>query len=253
MSTLSILPPLSINLSLALLILSAPLSVTAEDGKEPMTKHEAQHKGHAHKSHEHQGDGHRPAHHHSFEPERFVKRWEGPTRDQEQRPRQVLKACGVTAGMSVVDLGAGTGYFLPYLSSAVGDAGHVQALDLEPKMVSWMQERIKKEGLKNVTALETQANQTPLKDASVDRILIVNVWHHIDDRATYLSHLVSKLKPHGALCVVEIKRDAPHGPPIKHRLSPKELSAELSREARLEVVIDPLTLPNQYLVIGELR
>lgn len=203
------------------------------------------------KAHAH--GAHRPAHHHSFDPERFVKRWEGPQRDQEQRPAEVLKACGVTEGMSVVDLGAGTGYFLPHLSRAVGGSGQVQALDLEPKMVAWMQARVKKEQLSNVTALTTPAAQTPLQPASVDRILIVNVWHHIDQRASYLKHLVSRLKPGGALCVVEIKLDAPHGPPRAHRLSPDELIAELSQAPELRVSLAPLTLPHQHLVIGELR
>lgn len=193
---------------------------------------------------------HRPAHHHQFDPETFVKRWEGPTRDQEQQPTEVLKACGVQVGMRVVDLGAGTGYFLPYLSQAVGGSGHVQGLDLEPKMVAWMQKRIEKEGLKNSVALVSSVDKTPLEAHSIDRILIVNVWHHIDQRQTYLNHLVSRLKADGALCIVEIKYDAPHGPPLKHRISPQELHTEIAQHPELDVQIDPLQLPHQYLVIA---
>jgi len=232
--------------ALGALTLSSALWVgpSFADGEEPRHKHEG---------HKHEGHKHRPAHHHSFEPERFVKRWEGPERDREQRPVEVLKACGLSEGMRVVDLGAGTGYFLPHLSRAVGDSGYVQALDLEPKMVEWMRRRIHREGLSNAEALSTPADTTPLKEGAVDRILIVNVWHHIDARRPYLEHLVSRLKPQGALCIVEIKRDAPHGPPLKHRLSPRELQAELSAHPGLSVSLAPLELPHQYLVVARLK
>ena len=214
-------------------------------------------KAHEHKKRQHKeghhAQGHKPAHHHSFEPARFAARWESPERDQEQRPAEVLKACGVSEGMSVADLGTGTGYFVPHLSRAVGAAGHVFALDAEPKMVGWVSERIKKEGLQNAEAAHVGYNSTTLAPTSVDRVLIVNVWHHIDEREAYLKHLVSRLKPNGALCVVEIKRDAPKGPPVKHRLSPQELVAELSKHEGLSVEASSLELPHQHLVVARLK
>lgn len=64
---------------------TAPASEPAHDHHK-----EGSMKSHAHKGHH---KGHKPAHHHSFDPERFSKRWEGPDRDQEQRPAEVIKAC----------------------------------------------------------------------------------------------------------------------------------------------------------------
>jgi cyclopropane fatty-acyl-phospholipid synthase-like methyltransferase len=120
-------------------------------------------------------------------------------------------------------------------------------------MVAWLSERIKKEGLQNARAEQVKPDATSLEEASVDRILVVNVWHHIDEREAYLEHVVSRLKPNGALCVVEIKRDAPKGPPVAHRLSAKDLTAELSKNPRLEVSASPLELPHQHLVVARLK
>src|SRR5262249_55125265 len=51
-------------------------------------------------------------------------------RDQRQRPDELVKAIGVKPGMTVADIGTGTGYMLPHLSAAVGNNGEVLAEDI---------------------------------------------------------------------------------------------------------------------------
>lgn len=193
-------------------------------------------------------------HHHRFDdPARFEERWEGPKRDAEQRPAEVLSFCGVTAGHTAVDLGAGTGYFVPHLARAVGEAGRVVALDVEPKMVEWLTARIAREGLSRAEARLAQPADPALAPTSVDRVLVVNVWHHLDDRAAYLARLVSALKPGGRVCLVEIKPEAPFGPPARYRLTPQALKAELAASPALVVGEAVLDLEHQYVVVATLK
>ena len=92
-----------------------------------------------------------------------------------------------------------------------------------------------------------------LAPTSVDRVLVVNVWHHLDDRAAYLARLVSALKPGGRVCLVEIKPEAPFGPPARYRLTPQALKAELAASPALVVGEAVLDLEHQYVVVATLK
>ena len=62
--------------------------------------------------------------------EHWQKVFDNPERDKWQRPAEVVKALGLKKGAVVADLGAGTGYFMPYLSAAAGENGTVFAVSL---------------------------------------------------------------------------------------------------------------------------
>src|SRR5262249_16804557 len=85
-----------------------------------------------------------------------------------------------------------------------------------------------------------------LAPGSVDRILIVDTWHHIADREAYAAKLATALKPGGFVLVVDFTMASPIGPPPAHRLAPERVAAELAH-AGLHVGEAP-GLPDQYLV-----
>jgi len=85
-------------------------------------------------------------------PAQWAARFDDPKRDSWQKPKRVVELLGIKPGMTVADVGAGTGYFLPHLSGAVGAKGKVLARDIEPGMVRYMTERAEREKLANVTA-----------------------------------------------------------------------------------------------------
>ena len=83
----------------------------------------------------------------------------------------------------------------------------------------------------------------------MDRIVIVNTWHHIAERRSYTKRLLAALKPGGTIAVIDYTRDSPRGPPAKHRLSPEQVVAELNEGgAKASVLIEDL--PLQYIVVG---
>lgn len=208
--------------------------------------------------------GHGPAvdtggHHHAHGgmPHRFekaadwVQRFEGPEREAWQKPAQIVAALGDITGKTVVDLGAGTGYFLPYLSRAVGDKGKVLAVDIEADMVRHMKERAVREGLKNVEARQSTADDPALEPSSADRVLIVDVWHHVPQRPAFAKKLAAALRPLGALFIVDFKLDSPRGPPRKHKLGPEQIMADL-KAAGLFAELAKVDLPDQYVVTARI-
>lgn len=225
------LPRIAADLLIAVLLLGvlAPGSVSAQETEEQ------------------EGSDHFE---HAFEnPERFADDWNDPARDDWQKPDRVLDAMGVESGMTVADLGTGTGYFVPHLSEAVGETGRVLAVDIEPAMLEYVAKTTEKRGLGNVDTVLAEPEDTRLASSSVDRILTVNTWHHIPNRDAYAEHLASRLKEGGSLWVVDFEKEAPMGPPKRHRLNPQGVAEEL-RRGGFEAHIQRLGLPHQYVVVG---
>ena len=182
------------------------------------------------------------------EVERFARHFNSPDRDAWQKPAEVTKLLELRSGQVVADIGAGTGYFVPYLSKVAAKGGRVLALDVEPNMVEYMRRRGAKEGWTNVDARVVAPDDPKLPPTSVDRILIVDTWHHIDDRSSYAAKLATALKPSGSLMVVDYTLDSDMGPPADHRLAPEQVVKELEGGGLRASVVEAETLPKQYVV-----
>jgi|GEM_PF-1004584 len=208
------------------------------------------HKGHGHKKHGHHGGhGHHHGLRHDFsDVKRWVKRFEDPKRTKWQKPKEVIRHMQIRRGMTVADIGAGTGYFLPYLHHAVGTKGQVLALDLAKTLVQHMNTRAQKAGWKNVKAIQVKPTDPQLKANSVDRILIVNTWHHISHRIAYAKKLVKALKPGGALYIVDFTMEARKGPRKNHRLKALQVQRELDKAGFASSMALKESLPDQYIV-----
>jgi SAM-dependent methyltransferase len=181
---------------------------------------------------------------------KYVKAFESPERDVWQKPGDVVSLLQLWPGNVVADIGAGTGHFEPYLSKAVGANGRVLALDVEPRMITYLGRRVKKEGLGNVTVQRVAANDPGLADGSVDRLLVVNTWHHLPQRALYAAAMNRALRPGGFVVVVDFTPESPEGPPAHARLSPATVIAELEAGGFSARTVGE-SLPLQYVVIGQ--
>ena len=190
-----------------------------------------------------------PMVHRFQDPERWAKDFDAPDRDAWQRPKLIVAALESKPGMPVVDLGAGPGYFEPHLHAAVSPGGKVVAVDLEQSMVDYLKARATREKLTTVTAQRADVDDPRLAPASTDRVLVVDVWHHIPQRVAYAKKLAAALRPGGAVVVVDFKLDAKKGPPRHHRLAPAAIAADL-RAAGLQAEEKKVDLPEQYVVFA---
>ncbi|MEO8053189.1 MAG: methyltransferase domain-containing protein [Acidobacteriota bacterium] len=130
-----------------------------------------------------------------------------PDRDARQKPNELVAAMGLKPGMSVADVGTGVGYMLPFLSKAVGAGGKVYAQDIFPDFLDKARQHAAAEKLTNVEFVLGKADDPKLPEGSLDAILMLDVYHHIDYPAKLLTQLRKALKPDGHLVIVEYHKN----------------------------------------------
>lgn len=236
-------------LAIALSACSSPQKAESETPSEaPEETSESKPMDHKHGAHHHDPAAHKHDHmQHRFEDaERWSKVFDNPERDAWQKPKEVVKHMEIAPGSTVADIGAGTGYFMPYLSQAVGADGKVLLLDIEPNLVEHMTKRATKAELANVEARVIQPDDPQIEAGSVDRILIVDTWHHISEREAYSKKLAAALSETGAVYIVDFTLETERGPK-NHKLPPESVVKELE-SAGLKASMVEETLPDQYIV-----
>ena len=131
--------------------------------------------------------------------------WPPFGRDSWQHPDDVVKALDVKSGSRVADLGAGKGYFVPHLADAVGHEGRVYAVEVESESVDELAERFRDRH--EVVPTLGDFDDPKLPDGSIDVVLIVNTYHHIENRPAYFQRLQQDLAPGGRIAVIEPDSD----------------------------------------------
>ena len=175
--------------------------------------------------------------------------FDDPARDTWQKPRELVAALGLSSGNVVADLGAGTGYFSRYLATAVGAGGTVLAVETEPNLVVHLRARAEREKTPNVVPVLASASDPRLPVGLVDLILVVDTYHHFDDRRTYLRALRRFLRPSGRVAIVDWqKRELPVGPDMDHKLAREQVLDEM-RASGYRLAAEHTLLPYQYFLV----
>lgn len=143
-------------------------------------------------------------------------------RDNAGEATEVFRRLGVAPGLSVADIGAGSGYYTSRLAPVVGSQGRVFANDIIPDYLARLRRRIEREGHANVSFVLGDAGNANLPPASVDLALMVHMYHEISDPFGLLWHLHEDLKPGGRLAVIDADR-----PTGRHGTPPELLRCEL--------------------------
>ena len=212
--------------------------------------------------HRHGAGGHEGGHgrhdatvsHRFDDVERWVKVFDDPARAAWQKPAELVASLGLRRGDCVADLGAGTGYFGEHLSKAVGSEGVVFSVEVETTLVEHLRKRAEAEDCTNLIPVLGSFDNPRLPAARVDLVLIVDTYHHFDDRLTYLRGLRRSLRPGGRVAVVDFrKRERPVGPPLEHSLAKEVVIEEMTGAGyELSEDLDEL-LPHQYVLIFDRR
>ncbi|MDP9238039.1 MAG: methyltransferase domain-containing protein [Chloroflexota bacterium] len=115
----------------------------------------------------------------------------------------LLRVFRVKEGDTVLELGPGPGYFTLGASRVVGPTGRVVCVDVQPGMVSILEERLRVEKVLNTHPVVGDATRLPLADQSVDVAFLVTVLGEIHDRPAALVELRRVMKPGAVLSVME--------------------------------------------------
>ena len=178
-----------------------------------------------------------------------------PSREQTQKPGQLVVAMGLQPGMTVVDVGTGVGYMLPYLSKRVGPAGHVIAEDIFDDFLSAARQTAENQNLKNVNFVKGAETDPNLPEGQVDMELVLDAYHHFDYPEKMLAALHKALRPEGKLVIVEYyKRESamPNGRALTHiRLDMPDLIKEVEAN-HFHLIMEKEHVKNvQYMLVLE--
>src|ERR1019366_5835757 len=161
-----------------------------------------------------------PHQHHPPSSAEYAKVLEDPSRDEWQKPHDVITALGLKPTDTTPDIGAGTCYFARCLAL---HAGKVYAVDIDEKLL----EIARDHAPPNLETILAAADPLRLSSAKIDTIFFCDVLHHIDNRPAYYVKLAKALKKGGKIVVIDFyKKELPVGPPPEMKLSAEEITAE---------------------------
>ena len=170
-------------------------------------------------------------------------------REIEEEPETALNAIGIAPGSTVADVGAGSGYFAVRMARRVGAQGRVYANDLQPEMLAMLASRLQKEGVRNVTLVQGTVDDPKLPAASIDLILLVDVYHEFSQPQIMLRRMREALKPGGRLVLLEYRKEDPSVPiRPEHKMSVAEAKLEVEAEGYTLSRVDS-ALPRQHILI----
>lgn len=176
----------------------------------------------------------------------LIERFESPERDEYQQPQKVLDYLGDLRGQTVIDLGAGSGYFSVKLAEK---GAKVIAADVDDEFQEYLKNRIEENNIKNIETRKIPYDSPDLKENEVDKVLIVNTYHHIENRAEYFTKVKAGTKPKGELIIIDFyKSELPIGPPVDHKLAMDVVINELKEAGYTTFDVDVELLPYQYII-----
>lgn len=172
-------------------------------------------------------------------------------REKEESSLEMREQLKLKPGMNACDMGSGNGYHTIPMARAVGPDGKVFASEIQPEMLTLLDERAKKEGIANIVPVLGTQTDPKLPENSCDLILLVDVYHEFSDPQPMLAGMKKALKPGGQLVLVEFRAeddDVPIKP--EHKMSKDQITKEMNASGfRLARSYDQL--PWQHMMFFE--
>lgn len=136
----------------------------------------------------------------------WVERFEREGREIFDQREAIVAAVGVRAGMTVADIGCGTGLFTPRLATATGPRGTVYAVDIVPEFLRLVARRASEAGQRNIHTVLCTERSVALPENSVDLAFLCDVYHHFEYPTASLDTLRRALRKGGEVVVIDFKR-----------------------------------------------
>jgi predicted methyltransferase len=188
-------------------------------------------------------------------PGEWLTRFEGESREIYARRHDIVATSGVKAGMTVADVGAGSGFMAMLFARQVGPSGRVIAAEVSKVFAAAIAERAQHEGYTNVSTVLGTQTETGLPADSVDIVITTDVYHHFEQVVPVLSSIRRALRPGGRFIVVDFERIPGVTPQntLDHVRAGKETVIEevLAAGFKLREEVKSLGLKTNYYLIFE--
>lgn len=132
---------------------------------------------------------------------------DNPLRRRFQPPEDMPLRHGVTAGMRILEIGPGNGTYTMATATQVGKRGKVITVDIEPKMIQWVETRVQREGVRNIEARVADVFELPFDPGYFDMVYMIAVIGEIPTPERALKEFHRVLSPTGTLAFSEILMD----------------------------------------------
>ena len=129
--------------------------------------------------------------------------FETPGRDERLHIERVMDALAIAPGKTVADIGAGSGWFTMQAAKRVGDTGKVYAEDINPAAIQYIDERMAKEHVGNITTVAGKADDPKLPPDSIDAVLLLKTYHEVAEPVTLLRNLKPALRPGARVGIID--------------------------------------------------
>lgn len=146
------------------------------------------------------------AYYHGADAAHWREIFESSGREVFDQRFQIVEALGLTPGMRVADVGAGTGLYTLLFARAVGPAGKVYAVDISESFVAAIEARAVEYHVDNVIPVVNHQKGTALPPESVDLVFLADTYHHFEYPRSMLASIHQALVPEGALAIIDFRR-----------------------------------------------
>ncbi|QDT62624.1 Ubiquinone/menaquinone biosynthesis C-methyltransferase UbiE [Stieleria bergensis] len=136
----------------------------------------------------------------------WIGRFEVESREVFSARERVLSACQIQPGMTVADIGAGTGFYSRLFANEVGDQGWVYAVDLSTNFLQHINKQSDADRVQNITCVLGTDRSVRLPAASVDFVFVCDTYHHFEFPQSTLASIYKALKPGGTMVVIDFER-----------------------------------------------
>jgi len=167
-------------------------------------------------------------HGHKFNPDKLEK-LRDPERLNRENPEIIWERLGLESPDCFIDIGAGIGFTaIPFARKM--PAGIVWACDINLEMLAELKKELDKNGVTNVKMLLTAESRITLPDSIADSVLMLNLYHELENPGESLAECRRLLKPGGRLAIIDWKKEeTPMGPKVEHRVSAESIEADLKK------------------------
>jgi ubiquinone/menaquinone biosynthesis C-methylase UbiE len=171
-------------------------------------------------------------------------------REDEEAPAKLIAKLAVQPGQNIADIGCGSGYYSRRLAPLVAPTGKIYGVDIQPEMLRMLEEGARQEGLTNIVSVLSEPDDPKLPAGAIDWILLVDVYHELQNPEPMLRKMRDALSPTGRVALVEFRLEGDTAAHIRteHRMSVEQVLAEW-KPAGFELVELWEEMPTQHVFV----